>query len=142
MRLESACAESTPGEDSARINFVHDERDGLLCVDWRAVVRETVTGLRIGRSAPALSQSFHQAIADMVESVVERFVGYKVVLSGGCFQNRVFTEMIVAKLRLKSREVLTHGQIPPNDGGLAAGQIVIAAALLDLEVEQESCQCA
>ena len=78
----------------------------------------------------------------MVESVVERFNGYKVVLSGGCFQNRILTEMIVGKLKLKSREVLTHRRIPPNDGGLAAGQIAIASALLDLEHEQESCRCA
>jgi hydrogenase maturation protein HypF len=112
-----------------------------MCVDWRGLVREIVTGIRIGRSASALSQAFHQAIADMVASVVERFGGYKVVLSGGCFQNRILTEMIVRQLQLKSRDVLTHGKIPPNDGGLAAGQITIATALLDLE-QQECCQCA
>jgi hydrogenase maturation protein HypF len=112
-----------------------------MCVDWRGLVREIVTGIRIGRSASALSQAFHQAIADMVASVVERFGGHKVVLSGGCFQNRILTEMIVRQLQLKSRDVLTHGKIPPNDGGLAAGQITIATALLDLE-QQECCQCA
>jgi hydrogenase maturation protein HypF len=108
----------------------------------RSFERACGTGIRIGRSAAALSLSFHGAIADVVDSVVERFAGYKVVLSGGCFQNRILTEMIVGRLKVKSREVLTHGQIPPNDGGLAAGQIAIAAALLDLEHEQESCRCA
>jgi hydrogenase maturation protein HypF len=121
---------------------VLEERDGMLCIDWSALVREIVTDIRIGRSSAAISQSFHQAIADVVESVVERFAGYKVVLSGGCFQNRILTEMIVGQLKLKSREVLTHGQIPPNDGGLAAGQIAVATALLDLEHEQEPCRCA
>jgi hydrogenase maturation protein HypF len=147
MRLESTCAESAYAESTfsqppAGMNCVLDEREGILCLDWRGLVREIVEGMRIGRSASALSQAFHQAIADMVESVVERFAGYKVVLSGGCFQNRILTEMIVGQLKLKSRDVLTHGQIPPNDGGLAAGQIAIAAALLDLEHEQESCRCA
>jgi hydrogenase maturation protein HypF len=147
MRLEStcaesACAESTFSQRPARMKCVLEERDGMLCFDWRGLVREIVKGIRIGRSASVLSQAFHQAIADMVESVVERFAGYKVVLSGGCFQNRILTEMIVGQLRLKSRDVLTHGQIPPNDGGLAAGQIAIATALLDLEHEQESCRCA
>jgi hydrogenase maturation protein HypF len=121
---------------------VLEERDGMMCLDWRPLVREIVTGLRSGRSSAWISRSFHQAIADMVESVVDRFAGYKVVLSGGCFQNRILTEMIVGNLKLKSRDVLTHGKIPPNDGGLAAGQIAIAAALLDLEHEQESCRCA
>ena len=121
---------------------VLEERNGMLLFDWRPFVREVVKGIRIGRSAAELSQSFHQAIADMVASVVERFDGYKVVLSGGCFQNRILTEMIVGQLKLKSREVLTHRRIPPNDGGLAAGQIAIASALLDLEHEQESCRCA
>jgi hydrogenase maturation protein HypF len=152
MRLESVCAESADPESNsgestssqrpARMKGVLDERDGMLCFDWRALVREIVTDLRLGRSSAAISRSFHQAIADMVESVVERFAGYTVVLSGGCFQNRILTETIVGQLRLKSREVLTHGQIPPNDGGLAAGQIAIAAALLDLEQEQESFRCA
>lgn len=148
MRLESVCAESagpesnspkfTKGESTssprpARMKCVLEERDGMLCFDWRGLVREIVEDLRSGRSAAAISRSFHQAIADMVESVVERFAGYKVVLSGGCFQNRILTEMIVGQLKLKSRDVLTHGKIPPNDGGLAAGQIAIATALLDLE---------
>jgi hydrogenase maturation protein HypF len=152
MRLESVCAESAGPESNsgestssqwpARMKGMLDERDGMLCFDWRGLVREIVTGIKVGRSASELSQAFHQAIADMVESVVERFSGYKVVLSGGCFQNRILTETIVGQLKLKSRDVLTHGQIPPNDGGLAAGQIAIAAALLDLEQEQESCRCA
>jgi hydrogenase maturation protein HypF len=152
MRLESACADSlnervtgtasTSGQPPAGMKCVLDDRDGILCLDWRGLVREIVTGIRIGRSASALSQAFHQAIADMVASVVERFGGYKVVLSGGCFQNRILTEMIVRQLKLKSRDVLTHGKIPPNDGGLAAGQITIATALLDLEHEQECCRCA
>jgi hydrogenase maturation protein HypF len=152
MRLESVCAESA-GPDStsgqptsskrrSRMKCVLEERDGMMCLDWRPLVREIVTGLRSGRSSAWISRSFHQAIADMVESVVDRFAGYKVVLSGGCFQNRILTEMIVGNLKLKSRDVLTHGKIPPNDGGLAAGQIAIAAALLDLEHEQESCRCA
>jgi hydrogenase maturation protein HypF len=152
MRLESVCAESAGPESNsgestssqwpARMKGMLDERDGMLCFDWRALVREIVTDLRLGRSSAAISRSFHQAIADMVTSVVERFGGYKVVLSGGCFQNRILTETIVGQLKLKSREVLTHGKIPTNDGGLAAGQIAIAAALLDLEHEQESCRCA
>ncbi len=157
MRLESVCAESgcpesnspkfakgesTSSQRPVRMKCVLEERDGMLCIDWRALVREIVTDIRIGRSSAAISQSFHQAIADVVESVVERFAGYKVVLSGGCFQNRILTEMIVGQLKLRSRDVLTHGKIPPNDGGLAAGQIAIATALLDLEHEQESCRCA
>ena len=157
MRLESVCADSacaeshspdsTIGESNssqrpARIKGVIDERDGMLCFDWRGLVREIVEDLRVGRSSAAISLSFHRAIADMVDSVVERFDGYEVVLSGGCFQNRILTEMIVGQLKLKSRDVLTHGKIPPNDGGLAAGQIAIAAALLDLEHEQECCRCA
>jgi hydrogenase maturation protein HypF len=157
MRLESVCAESdgpesnspeaTSGESTfsqrpARMKCVLKERDGMLCFDWRGLVREIVTDLRGGPSSAAISLSFHRAIADMVESVVERFGGYKVVLSGGCFQNRILTEMIVGQLKLRSREVLMHGQIPPNDGGLAAGQIAIATALLDLEQKQEGCRCA
>jgi hydrogenase maturation protein HypF len=50
----------------------------------------------------------------------------QVVLTGGCFQNRQLTERAVARLRAAGFEVHWHRRIPPNDGGIAAGQAVWA----------------
>jgi hydrogenase maturation protein HypF len=49
-----------------------------------------------------------------------------VVLSGGCFRNRLLTERVLDALR--DRRVHRHQTIPPGDGGLAAGQLAVALA--------------
>jgi hydrogenase maturation protein HypF len=50
----------------------------------------------------------------------------KVALSGGCFQNVALLKTSLNLLRENDFEVLTHRLVPPNDGGLALGQAVIA----------------
>jgi len=52
----------------------------------------------------------------------------RVVCSGGVFQNVLFTELLIEALRNMDFEVYTHNHIPPNDGGIAAGQLMIAYA--------------
>lgn len=54
----------------------------------------------------------------------------RVVLTGGCFQNRFLIEDAVEKLGAAGFEVLVHRHVPPNDGGICLGQIAIAAARL------------
>ena len=49
-----------------------------------------------------------------------------VVLSGGCFQNALLHEIIIGSLQ--QYDVLLHHKTPANDGALALGQAVIAAA--------------
>ena len=53
-----------------------------------------------------------------------------VALSGGCFQNRVLFEEVVRGLEREGFRVLTHAEVPANDGGLALGQAAIGAARL------------
>ena len=54
----------------------------------------------------------------------------KAVLSGGCFQNRVLLEGTVRDLEKAGFEVYTHQMLPSNDGCIALGQAVVAAAQL------------
>jgi hydrogenase maturation protein HypF len=54
----------------------------------------------------------------------------KVVLSGGCFQNKYLTERSVTRLRSEGFEPYWHRRIPPNDGGLSLGQLFAAARRL------------
>jgi len=49
-------------------------------------------------------------------------------LSGGVFQNRILLEQVAGRLGAAGLRVLSHRQVPANDGGLSLGQAVVAAA--------------
>ena len=50
-----------------------------------------------------------------------------VALTGGCYQNQLLLELSARALCERGFVVLTHGMVPPNDGGIALGQAVVAA---------------
>jgi len=50
-----------------------------------------------------------------------------VVLSGGVFQNTYLLENIEKQLIASKLKVYTHSKVPSNDGGIALGQLAIAA---------------
>jgi hydrogenase maturation protein HypF len=54
----------------------------------------------------------------------------RVVLSGGCFQNKILLEGAIDKLRLSGFDVYCHRQVPANDGGVSLGQAVVAASMI------------
>ena len=55
------------------------------------------------------------------------------VLSGGVFQNRRLLARTSARLRGAGLRVLIPERLPPNDGGIAYGQLAVAAATLAAE---------
>jgi hydrogenase maturation protein HypF len=63
----------------------------------------------------------------MIVAVARRVGEERVVLTGGCFQNKYLTERAIARLREEGFRVYWHQRIPPNDGGIALGQIVAAS---------------
>jgi hydrogenase maturation protein HypF len=86
--------------------------------------------IQAGRPVSEIAASFHLTLTEMV-SEAARQVRQKtgigtVVLSGGSFQNRLLLHLIRDKLRTEGFEVLTHRQVPANDGGLSLGQAVVA----------------
>ena len=72
------------------------------------------------------SAKFHNALAEAVVAVARRTGERRVVLSGGCFQNRYLTERTVRRLQAEGFQPYWHQRVPPNDGGIALGQVVAA----------------
>jgi len=94
--------------------------------DWRPLVADLVAGRFHSTSSQLLAAAFHNAIAAWVVRLAQQYPELPIVLSGGVFQNRLLVELIADALRERSAPVGLPGAIPPNDGGLAAGQLAIA----------------
>jgi hydrogenase maturation protein HypF len=73
---------------------------------------------------PILSARFHNTLAEMIVAVAEAIEEPRVVLSGGCFQNRYLLEGTVSRLRHAGFKPYWHQRLPPNDGGICVGQLV------------------
>jgi hydrogenase maturation protein HypF len=53
-----------------------------------------------------------------------------VALSGGVFQNSLLITRCLDGLEGAGFRVLTHRQVPPNDGGISLGQAAVATEVL------------
>jgi len=133
MRLEAAGDLSATGEYELPLC----EMESLVQLDWRPLLRDLRDDLARDVPAGTMAIKFHRAVAAAVFQMASRFADYPVVLSGGCFQNRILTEMIAERLSNQPQPVGLPGVIPPNDGGLAAGQLVIAQ--LRLQSKDDRC---
>jgi hydrogenase maturation protein HypF len=96
--------------------------------DWEPIVRGILEDLGKGVPAGMIAGRFHSSMVELI-MVAARGAGLrKVALSGGCFQNRSLTEIAISRLEEEGFEPLWHRFVPPNDGGLAIGQAVIAGS--------------
>ena len=112
--------------------FAIIERDGLLVIDPSSVLRAMADDVVADEAAGVIAARFHRGVAEMIVETAERVrsrTGLTTVgLSGGVFQNVTLTHATRAALIERDFQVLVHRLVPPNDGGLALGQAVIAAA--------------
>jgi hydrogenase maturation protein HypF len=94
-----------------------------LVINWATVVQSMLSDIENEVTPAQLSAKFHNALAEVIVDVARRFDLERVVLSGGCFQNRYLTERTVWRLREEGFRPYWHQRVPPNDGGIALGQI-------------------
>ena len=100
-------------------------------LDWGPLVEDLLEDRRRGAGPGAMSARFHGALAEGIAAVARRAALPRVALAGGCFQNRLLEARTTARLEADGFEVIVHRQVPPNDGSIALGQVVIAAAALE-----------
>lgn len=102
--------------------------DGLpIVVDWAPGILQLVDDVAGGQDAGLVSAKFHNGLVEAAVDVAKKIGELKIVLSGGCFQNRYLTERIVERLREENFRPYWHQRIPPNDGGISAGQCLAAS---------------
>ncbi|MBN1596852.1 MAG: carbamoyltransferase HypF [Bacteroidales bacterium] len=105
--------------------------NGDKIIDFSVTVKQIVTDIARGEAVSDISTRFHNTVAyaalKQVSLASERSGLKNIALGGGSFQNKYLTEKIVFLLRQSGFNVFIPKQVPCNDGGLALGQLVIAA---------------
>lgn len=120
MCLEAVCDMNASGAYLFEIGS-----DDPLILDWRPVIRQILADRRTGIPDEVMATRFHRGLAQLVVDLTRRFPELPVVLQGGVFQNRFLVELIAALWPVDGQPLGLPGVIPPNDGGLAAGQIAV-----------------
>lgn len=127
MRLESVITEGI--KDYYLFN---DDNDIVFKETFRGIIDDIHKGIPEG----IISAKFHNTIINVIETTVKKIrqeTGLnKVVLSGGTFQNRYLLANLEPALTNSGFKVYAHSRIPSNDGGIALGQLVIAARRREL----------
>ncbi len=149
MELEFAISDSeSAGEYPINIVSDHEHEsfnaDRLLYewrplyrVDWGPMVLSLLEDMEENVAPGVVALKFHKALASAICRVARLSEMKQIVLTGGCFQNKTLTELAVGKLRLEGLRTFWHQRVPPNDGGLALGQIAAAS----WQMKKESVQC-
>ena len=127
MRLEAIANENTPFYYGFDFNKV---------ISFRKTFEEIITDLAKGEKIAEIAGKFHNTVIQVIVEVAKKIrhqTGLnKIVLSGGSFQNRILLEKAERKLKLFNFVVYSQSDIPSNDGGIALGQLAIAAKRRDL----------
>jgi hydrogenase maturation protein HypF len=97
-----------------------------LVLDWSPMIEAILADVKAGIPAGTISAKFHNALAEGIVMVAKRAGQERVALSGGCFQNRYLTERAVRRLEAEGFRPYWHQRVPPNDGGIALGQVIAA----------------
>jgi hydrogenase maturation protein HypF len=103
-----------------------EEAYPLAAGDWSSLITEVLRDIREGLPVPSIAAKFHNALVNWILEIAVKSKLKQIVLSGGVFQNRYLTERAAAMLESKGFVVHTHRRVPPNDGGIALGQVVMA----------------
>ncbi|MGW6856011.1 carbamoyltransferase HypF [Streptomyces xanthophaeus] len=103
-----------------------------VTADPAPVLAAVVADVRAGVDPVRIAARFHASVAALVVELCvlarERHGPDTVALTGGVFANALLSSACARSLREQGFTVLRHRNVPPNDGGLSLGQLMVAAA--------------
>ncbi|MFF1355095.1 carbamoyltransferase HypF [Streptomyces sp. NPDC058297] len=129
--LKGAVLKGAGAGDSVGYRFsLSSDTSEPMTADPGPVVRAVVDDVRAGTAPEVVAARFHTAVADLARRICatarDRHGTDTVVLTGGVFANALLSSDCAGGLREDGFTVLRAGEVPPNDGGLSLGQLMIA----------------
>lgn len=121
MALEMSAASSA---SDLHYDF-HITQQTPIVIDWKIALEQLMADIPLN-PVELIAAKFHNTLAEIILAVAQKAGQKTVVLSGGCFQNAYLTSKAAQRLKTNGFEVYCHENIPPNDGGLALGQLYAA----------------
>jgi len=107
--------------------FDVDSQQVPTVIDPTPVLAAVIADARAGVPAGVIGARFHRAVAELIVDLAADGVAgaHTIALSGGVFQNALLLRLALKGLRERGFEVITHRCVPPNDGGIALGQLLV-----------------
>lgn len=107
-----------------------ESKDTKIIVDSTPLIKAVLNDFVTNTPLPQISARFHNSVSEMVVETTMAIRGLsgsnRVVLSGGVWQNALLLRKTIQGLHRHDFHVLIHNQLPPNDGGIALGQAIVA----------------
>ncbi len=125
IRLEALARRcSSAGRPELRAG--ESEADGMLVMEWGSTFRMMLERKDVGEKSAEYAFAFHEAVSGaafrMIEYGMAKTGVHTVCISGGVFMNRILMELLSHRLEGAKIDFFLHSTVPPNDGGIAAGQ--------------------
>ncbi|MEK7251238.1 MAG: hypothetical protein AAB209_12535, partial [Bacteroidota bacterium] len=135
FRITDYCSKTQPKADAFDQSVVPNPKS-VIAVDWSPMIVDILHDANVGETIPTISIKFHNTLVEMMVDVAKLIGEERVVLTGGCFQNRYLTERSVLRLQHEGFRPYWHQRVPPNDGGIALGQIYAATRVMSKERQE------
>lgn len=117
---------SYDGESGLYVESLYDETIHesyhFTCKEGVIHYKEAFVEMIADKEPRIIASKFINTLVKIIESIAKEY-SYKIVLSGGVFQNRTLVEKI---LTIKNHVLISQHQLPPNDGGICVGQLYYA----------------
>jgi hydrogenase maturation protein HypF len=125
MELEFAL-DGVVTDETYAISISSETQVFPLKLDWSPMIHALLKDIESDTPVAFISAKFHNALVEAIIEIAKRIGEERVVLSGGCFQNRYLTECAMRRLHAEGFRPYWHQRVPPNDGGIALGQVIAA----------------
>ena len=143
MELEAKCTSFLKGADIKETNlfnffsrnkskFLKRSRDVEIEIDWSKAIKVIYESKNQGEKAAFFHAFLTWAFSEAAIILGQKYQIKNIVLSGGCFQNRVLIESVYNYLTEKGFKPYVNLKVPPNDGGISLGQAYIANKLKEM----------
>ena len=100
-------------------------------ISFELLFKSALADLQKNIPVEIMAAKFHNTLANLIVCKTKQFADEnginQVVVSGGCFQNKFLVEEIQRLFSDTNISLYFPAQIPCNDSGIAAGQLVVAA---------------